>query len=160
MQETRVWSLVWEDPTCCGATEPVLQSPGTATAESAHPKACTPQQEKSPCSSEEPIQPKINKIIFKKEIILFNRCDTQGSERLVSSMLKILRRESLPGALCFSGYTPTEWWLLVGWLSSVQRGSTDRTAYLQGLKPTQGRDGRAWGMKMELWELLLGGDDG
>ena len=23
MQETRVWSLVWEDPTCCRATKPV-----------------------------------------------------------------------------------------------------------------------------------------
>ena len=40
MQETRVWSLVREDPTCCGVTtpmwnsvEPVLSSPGATASE-------------------------------------------------------------------------------------------------------------------------------
>ena len=38
VQKSWVRSLIWEDPTCCGGTcirtfEPVLQSPGTITAE-------------------------------------------------------------------------------------------------------------------------------
>ena len=61
MQETRVWSLVWEDPTCHGATKPMchnycasnsrnckLQPPsGSAAITEAHtPRACAPKQEK------------------------------------------------------------------------------------------------------------------
>ena len=71
MQGTRVRSLVWEDPTCCGATKPVchnywacvlqllkpvcsraqvpqLLSPCAATTEAWAPRACAPQQEKLP----------------------------------------------------------------------------------------------------------------
>ena len=70
MQGTRVWALVWEDPTCYGATKPVrhsywacaleptshsywarepqLLSP-RATATEAHvPRARVPQQKKPP----------------------------------------------------------------------------------------------------------------
>ena len=61
MQETWVWSLVWEDPTFRGATKPETQlsslcsraqklqllCPHAATTESKHPRACAPQQEKS-----------------------------------------------------------------------------------------------------------------
>ena len=62
MQGTRVWSLVWEDPTCLGATrplshnylslwsrarEPLLLSPYGAIAEARVPGACAPQ-EKTP----------------------------------------------------------------------------------------------------------------
>ena len=31
LQGTRVWSLVWEDPTCLGATQPVHPEDGTCT---------------------------------------------------------------------------------------------------------------------------------
>ena len=41
MQGTQVWSLVWEDPTCCGATKPVCHSYWSLC-----PTACAPQQEK------------------------------------------------------------------------------------------------------------------
>ena len=47
----RIQSLVWKDPTCCGATkprvtaaEPVPQSPWATAAESLVPRACAPQQ--------------------------------------------------------------------------------------------------------------------
>ena len=55
MQGTQVRSLVWEDPTCHGATkprhhnywacEPQLLSPCTATTEARTPRACGPQGE-------------------------------------------------------------------------------------------------------------------
>ena len=58
MQGTRVRSLVWEDPTCRGATKPVrhnywacepqLLGPHAATTEARAPRARTPQQEKPP----------------------------------------------------------------------------------------------------------------
>ena len=76
MQETWVWSLVWEDPTCCGAAEPVSHNFW-----SPHSRACAlqqemppqwdarvlppensrrwPQPEKRPCSNEDPVQPQI-----------------------------------------------------------------------------------------------------
>ena len=41
MQGTQVRALVWEDPTCCGATKPV-----STTTEARVPRACAPQQEK------------------------------------------------------------------------------------------------------------------
>ena len=61
IQGTRVWALVWEDPTCCGATkpmghnywacalepkEPQLLSPRATTTEARAPRSHTPQQEK------------------------------------------------------------------------------------------------------------------
>ena len=61
MQGTRVQALVWEDPTCLGATkpsvpqllslrsracEPQLLSPRPATTEAHVPRAHAPQQEK------------------------------------------------------------------------------------------------------------------
>ena len=71
MQGTWVWSLVWEDPTCCGATKPMchnywacaprllkparsracvlqLLSPHAATTEACAPRAHASQQEKPP----------------------------------------------------------------------------------------------------------------
>ena len=85
MQETQVWSLVQEDPICCGAPKPVCHNYWAWSSwaralelqllKSAHPRACAPQQEKpqqweicapqlekSPHSSKDPTQPKINKI--------------------------------------------------------------------------------------------------
>ena len=59
MQETRVWSLIWEDPTCSRATRPehnyypVLESLGIATTEPmrrnywSRPRACPLQHEKT-----------------------------------------------------------------------------------------------------------------
>ena len=61
MQGTRVWALVGEDPTCCGATKPVrhnywacvprahepqLLSPRATTTEAHVLRARAPQQEK------------------------------------------------------------------------------------------------------------------
>ena len=94
MQETRVWSLVWEDPTCCGATKPVHHNywacalePGNCSywaqvpqlLKPACPRACTLQQKKPPhweaCTTQlekslhnnqDPAQPKINEIIKNK----------------------------------------------------------------------------------------------
>ena len=58
MQGTRVRALVWEDPTCRGATKPVrhsygarvpqLWSPCATTTEARVPRARAPQQEKPP----------------------------------------------------------------------------------------------------------------
>ena len=83
-------SLIWADASCCGAPEPVRHNywvcvlePGAATAEAWSPKPCALQQksprwepcalresdscslqrEKSPLSSEDSAQLKINKII-------------------------------------------------------------------------------------------------
>ena len=82
MQETQVWPLFQEDPTCRGATEAVhlnyggcALEPGTETTETHLPwRAHTPQQEKprqwetqaqqlekSLCSNKGPAEPKINK---------------------------------------------------------------------------------------------------
>ena len=60
MQGTWVWSLVWEDSTCCGETKPVhhnywahracesqLLSPLAATTEAHAPRTCAPQQQNS-----------------------------------------------------------------------------------------------------------------
>ena len=93
MKETRVQSLVQEDPTCCKATKPMCHNhwacalepgchsdwaPRRQLLKSAHSRACGPKQEKSPPqeahtpppekslhSSEDPAQPKtkINKIL-------------------------------------------------------------------------------------------------
>ena len=93
-QETRVQSLVRDDSICCGATKPVYHEHWICALEARNcnllkpmcPRACTLQQEKppqweapalqlesSPCSSqqektpsssEDPAQPKINKIIL------------------------------------------------------------------------------------------------
>ena len=92
MQETRVQSLVQEDPTCCGATKPgghnywvCALEPRSCNYRSPRcPRACAPQREKplhwearapqlksspcslqlqkNPCSIKNPAQPKINKI--------------------------------------------------------------------------------------------------
>ena len=51
MQSTQVWSLVWEDPTCRGATKPVCHNYWAHMPQllkPAGPKACAPQQEKPP----------------------------------------------------------------------------------------------------------------
>ena len=55
MQGTRVRALVWEDPTCRGATgsvhhnyEPALYSPRATTTGARVPRARAPQQEKPP----------------------------------------------------------------------------------------------------------------
>ena len=77
MQESQVWSLIQEDPTCCGANkfmhhnywahmsqllkperlEPVLHNNRSLCKEkSAH----LPQLEKSPHINEDPAQPKVN----------------------------------------------------------------------------------------------------
>ena len=58
MQGTRVQALVWEDPTCRGATKPVrhnywarvppLLSPCATTTEAHMPRARAPQQAKPP----------------------------------------------------------------------------------------------------------------
>ena len=71
MQETQVWSLVWEDPTCHGAIKPVphhsvtceifpasaleprsllrqLLSPSAATTDACLPRADAQKQEKPP----------------------------------------------------------------------------------------------------------------
>ena len=65
MQETQVQSLVWEDPTCHGATKPVHHNYEASALEPVshnywahvlqllkpvHPRACALQQEKSPQS--------------------------------------------------------------------------------------------------------------
>ena len=61
MQETKVWSLAWEDPTCDGVTKPVfhnywasiveptlqLPSPLLQLLKPVRPRACTLQQEKT-----------------------------------------------------------------------------------------------------------------
>ena len=88
-QGTPVWSLVWEHPPGCGATKPVhhsywacalepssrnywaqmpqlvkLMRSRACAAQQVKPlpsEACILQLEKSPCSSKDPAQPKINK---------------------------------------------------------------------------------------------------
>ena len=42
--ETMVWSLVWEDPTCQGATKPTRHNYWAATTGARVPRACTPQE--------------------------------------------------------------------------------------------------------------------
>ena len=42
--ETMVWSLVWEDPTCQGATKPMCHNYWAATTGARVPRACTPQE--------------------------------------------------------------------------------------------------------------------
>ena len=94
VQETRVRSLVWKIPhaavqlsLCTTTVEPALQASGTAMTEAQMPRVQAPQQEatpvrrpstsmksiscslqleKSPCSNEDPAQPKINKIVKEK----------------------------------------------------------------------------------------------
>ena len=50
MQGLPVRSLVWEDPTCHGATteDCMPWDPHAATIEARMPRACAPQQEKPP----------------------------------------------------------------------------------------------------------------
>ena len=68
MQGTRVQSLLWEDPTCCGATKPVhnywacalgpakpqLLSLCAATTEARTPRACAPQEKSLQWEAREP----------------------------------------------------------------------------------------------------------
>ena len=68
MQETQVWSLIWEYPTYLGATKPVLlnywaQTPGAHALQQEKPpqrEAPTSQLAKIPPSKGDPAQPKIN----------------------------------------------------------------------------------------------------
>ena len=91
VQETPVESLVWEDPTCCRATKsthhsywayapqllkltcPRVRAPQQEKSpqwEASEPQLksspCSPQLQKSLCSSEDPAQPKIKKYFKKK----------------------------------------------------------------------------------------------
>ena len=77
MQGTRVWALVWEDPTCRGATRPVRHNywacalePVLHNEKPPQWEARTPQWKVAPTrhnkrelarSNEDPAQPKINK---------------------------------------------------------------------------------------------------
>ena len=103
LQETRVWSPVWKDPTCREATEPVHRNywtcaleprnrnywawaPGGSAPQQEKPprrEACTlqgghtphsPQLEGSPRSSGVPAQPKLNATIF----MTHPRCSLQA----------------------------------------------------------------------------------
>ena len=99
MQETRVWSLFWEDPTCCRATNPVSHNywgcvleprshnywahvlqllksvcPWAHLHQETQPQweAHAPQLERSPCNSEDPGQPKPkknNKLLLNKRYL-------------------------------------------------------------------------------------------
>ena len=83
MQGTRVRALVWEDPTCRGATKPVSHNYWACASETCAPQQERPRQWKvraprwrvaPACHSwrkpshrnEDPTQPKINKLILKK----------------------------------------------------------------------------------------------
>ena len=48
MQGTQVWTLVQEDPTCCGAHVPQPLSPLAQLLKPQHPRARALQQEKPP----------------------------------------------------------------------------------------------------------------
>ena len=96
MQETRVWFLVWEDPTCHGATKPAhhnywahvsqllrLAYPRARALQQEKPlqgEACAPhlessfcpvQLEKAPAQQRKPSATKINKKIFLKDTFFF-----------------------------------------------------------------------------------------
>ena len=68
MQGTRVRALVWEDPTCCGATEPVRHNYQACIPQLLKPARLEPvlhnkrshHNEKAVRSNEDPMQPKIN----------------------------------------------------------------------------------------------------
>ena len=70
MQGTQVRSLIWEDPTCQGAAEPVSYNCLACALESGVPQLLSLQLESSPCplllekspleSNKDPAQPKIN----------------------------------------------------------------------------------------------------
>ena len=61
MQETRVLSLIWEDPTCLRATKPALHNKRSHGNERPTHSTHSLQPGKSPHSEEDPAQPKINK---------------------------------------------------------------------------------------------------
>ena len=71
MQEAQVQSLGWEDPTCLGATKPMLHnywafplqllSPVPQLLKPACPRACALHQEKGLHSNQDPVQPKKEK---------------------------------------------------------------------------------------------------
>ena len=71
-QGTQAWSLVLEDPTCCGATKPISHSPRAHT-----PGTCAPQWEQPPqwaalSGREGPGQPKVNLLLVNNELIITN----------------------------------------------------------------------------------------
>ena len=50
-QGMQFWSLVWEDPMCCGAADPMLHNGwagGLWLLQPTHPRACALQQEMPP----------------------------------------------------------------------------------------------------------------
>ena len=83
MQGTRVRALVWEDPTCCGATKPTSHNYWACVPQLLKPACLEPvlhnkrshRDEKPVHRDEDPTQPKkinknkINKFIKKKKII-------------------------------------------------------------------------------------------
>ena len=137
MQGTRVQVLVWEDPTCRGATKPVCYNYWACTLEpvshnywAQEPRARAPQWEartpqrrvaparrnwrESACSNEDPMQPKIkinkiNKFIFKKRKTAVTgwRVDLEGH------VGPILRHSS--SRVMRSGWT---WEVELQWLGS------------------------------------------
>ena len=61
MRGTRVWSLVWEDPTCCSATKPVCHSYWCPCAlEPVHEKP-VPWEARAPQLESSPLSPQLEK---------------------------------------------------------------------------------------------------
>ena len=80
MQGTQVQSLVWEDPTCCGAAKPVRQNYWSCALEPAHHKwrvAPTPATRESLCAAIKTRHSQINKYILKKKKECLRACLTE-----------------------------------------------------------------------------------
>ena len=117
MQESWVWSLIWDDSTCHGATKPVCYNywacavdpgncnywvhvpqllkpkcPGAHALQTERPLqwgACTPQWERSPCSNRDLAQPEINnKIIFKN--VYFGQSGKAGYASWINTVIQLL----------------------------------------------------------------------
>ena len=121
MQETRVRYLVQEDPTRCEATKPMhhnywpcAREPGSHTywrlctrepvlhskRSRRNEKPCTAMK-RSPCSLQDPAQPKIHKTLKKKNTALYWK--TMASRTFTA------RKKSMPGFKDFKGRYTLLW---------------------------------------------------
>ena len=103
IQETRIRSLVQEEPTCCRATKPThsywslcAQSPCSET-EKPPQEAWAPQPETSPLSTQDPPQSKINNCVYLCMLSCFSQVSLFATLRTVAGQAQLSMGFSRPG---------------------------------------------------------------
>ena len=103
MQGTQILSLVWEDPTCCGATKLACHNYWTHALESELHSERTHCNEKPTNDNKDPTQPKKLKKNCLKVNIFFKKIHKIKEPSRLHSFWKLLKRTCLLTFICIPG---------------------------------------------------------